>query len=121
MLCEICQKNEATIHIQEIVGGQKKSLHLCSSCAAAKQQSEGMEFGPFDLAGLLYKLSGNPAGKSSEPEAADSSSAQLVCPQCRWDENKMKKTGRLGCSNCYKVFAPVLDELLKNMHPQGVR
>ena len=28
MLCEICQKNEATIHIQEIVGGQKKSLHL---------------------------------------------------------------------------------------------
>ena len=26
MLCEICHKNEATIHIQEIIGGQKKSM-----------------------------------------------------------------------------------------------
>ena len=58
MLCEICKKNEATIHIQEIIGGQKKSMHLCSSCAAAKQQGEGLDLGPFNLAGLLYKLSG---------------------------------------------------------------
>ena len=62
MLCEICHKNEATIHIQEIIGGQKKSMHLCSSCAAAKQQGEGLGFDPFNLAGLLYKLSGNTTG-----------------------------------------------------------
>ena len=66
MLCEICNKNEATIHIQEIVGGKKKSLHLCSACAAAKQHGAGMDIGPFDLAGLLYKLSGAEGAEAPE-------------------------------------------------------
>ena len=122
MLCEICNKNEATIHIQEIVGGQKKSLHLCSSCAAAKQQSEGMEFGPFDLAGLLYKLAGNDTGKSdtspadNDEKSDDSAGGQLVCPQCGWTGRKVQSTGRLGCGNCYRVFASMLSDALKKMH-----
>ena len=114
MLCEICNKNEATIHIQEIVGGQKKSMHLCSSCAAAKQQSEGLDFGPFNLAGLLYKLSGNSSESAdSKPEKEKT---QLQCPQCGWDESKLHSTGRIGCSNCCKVFAPLLEDVLKNIH-----
>ena len=115
MLCDICQKNEATIHIQEIVGGQKKSMHLCSSCAAAKQQSAGLELGPFNLAGLLYKLSGNdPAGEKLSGN--NGNAEQLVCDVCSWDEQHLKATGKLGCENCYKVFAPILNEAIKNMH-----
>ena len=115
MLCEICHKNEATIHIQEIIGGQKKSMHLCSSCAAAKQQNDGLDFGPFNLAGLLYKLSGN---DSDSKKASDSrkNSEQLVCPVCSWDEQRLNASGKLGCENCYKVFAPLLNEAIKNMH-----
>ena len=114
MLCEICHKNEATIHIQEIVGGQKKSMHICSSCAAAKQQSEGLDFGPFNLAGLLYKLSGSaPAGDKS---GSTSSAGQLVCPVCSWDEQRLNSSGKLGCENCYKVFAPLLCDVIKNIH-----
>ena len=115
MLCEICQKNEATIHIQEIVGGRKKSMHLCSTCAAAKQQHDGVDFGPFNLAGLLYKLSGNaPAAEKSS--AGGKSSEQLVCPVCSWDEQRLNASGMLGCENCYKVFAPLLNDAIKNMH-----
>ena len=120
MLCEICNKNEATIHIQEIVGGQKKSMHLCSSCAAAKQQAGGLDFGPFNLAGLLYKLSGNDIGKADMPgdSGAENISGEpkLVCPVCAWDEKRLRATGKLGCENCYKVFAGLLTEALKNMH-----
>ena len=112
MLCDVCKKNEATIHIQEIVNNQKKSLHLCSSCAAAKQQAEGMDFGPFNLADLSYKLSG--AADSAAENSAGSS--QLVCPECNWDETRLKNSGRVGCENCYRVFAPILSEVIKNMH-----
>ncbi|MBE6368278.1 MAG: hypothetical protein E7052_10300 [Lentisphaerae bacterium] len=113
MLCEICHKNEATIHIQEIIGGQKKSMHLCSSCAAAKQQGEGLDFGPFNLAGLLYKLSGNVSENDLPGEDAGS---QLSCPVCSWDASQLQSCGRVGCSNCYKVFGSSLDDVLKNIH-----
>ncbi len=114
MLCEICNKNEATIHIQEIVGGKKKSMHLCSSCAAAKHGADGLDLGPFNLAGLLYKLSGSQADDSGAEN--DDDFAKLVCPECSWTGQKLKATGKLGCGNCYKVFAPLLSEVLKNMH-----
>ena len=116
MLCEICHKNEATIHIQEIVGGQKKSIHLCSSCAAAKQQGGGLEFGPFNLAGLLYNLSGNP-GESEQNNTDQTDKPDMpVCPVCAWDAQRLKATGKLGCENCYKVFAPLLNDVIKKMH-----
>lgn len=115
MLCDICHKNEASIHIQEIVNGQKKSIHLCSSCAAAKQESEGLDLGPFNLAGLLYKLSG------SAPDFKDETTQEnnveiLSCPVCNWDESQLRATGKLGCENCYKVFEELLSGALKNMH-----
>lgn len=119
MLCEICNKNEATIHIQEIVGGKKKSLHLCSTCAAAKQHGAGMDIGPFDLAGLLYKLSGAEGAEAPENAPEKEEKDELVCPVCAWDAEKLKKSGRLGCGNCYKVFASLLTEPLKKMHRGG--
>lgn len=115
MLCDICHKNEASIHIQEIVNGQKKSMHLCSSCAAAKQESEGLDLGPFNLAGLLYKLSGS--GPDIQDESAHGNETELLtCPVCQWDESRLRAAGKLGCENCYKVFDELLSGALKNMH-----
>ena len=122
MLCEICHKKEATIHIQEISGGQKKSMHLCSSCAAARQQG-GLDLGPFNLAGLLCKLSGKAEeSENLQPEdrLPEEKTEMLVCPQCSWSEKKLRESGMLGCANCYKVFAPVLGGALKSMH-RGAR
>ena len=115
MLCDICHKNEATIHIQEIVNGQKKSMHLCSSCAAAKQAGDNLDLGPFNLAGLLYQLAGSEqAGAPEKKDAGES--GQLVCPNCSWSEKQLRSTGRVGCENCYRVFESILSEAIKNMH-----
>ena len=38
LLCELCNKNEATIHITKIVNGVKKEANICSECAG---KSEG--------------------------------------------------------------------------------
>jgi protein-arginine kinase activator protein McsA len=40
MLCEMCHKREATVHIKEISGGQTKVWHLCEECAAKQAVGE---------------------------------------------------------------------------------
>jgi len=38
------------------------------------------------------------------------------CPVCRFTQTDFKKTGRLGCSDCYETFDEVLASLIKAMH-----
>ncbi len=120
MFCEICKKNQATIHIQEIVNTQKKVLHICAECAAKKTQDDPALKG-FNLAEMLYNLSGQlelPFGSLEDPSELDAEDSKvvLVCAICGWDSVKFRRTGRMGCGNCYSVFKEILDTALKNMH-----
>ena len=38
MYCQICEKNEATIHLTEINSGVRTEMHVCEYCA----QQEGI-------------------------------------------------------------------------------
>ncbi|WP_176014255.1 UvrB/UvrC motif-containing protein [Victivallis sp. Marseille-Q1083] len=120
MLCEICKHNEATIHIQEIVGGNKKTMHICSDCAAQKQSNGGLDFGGFNLAEMLYNLSAkftDPATGAKERREEDAAVEPAnACPNCGWDIVGLRKTGRLGCPVCYETFKEVIDEALTKMH-----
>ncbi len=122
MLCDNCHKSEATIHIQEVMDGKKKAIHLCAGCAAEKSQDSGV--GDFNIAQLLYNISENlnlPGitealkQKSAETQQQQSQQEQS-CPVCGWNSEKLRQTGRLGCQNCYKVFKQILDKALPNMH-----
>ena len=33
MICERCKKNEASIHLSEIIKDMKSEIHLCEACA----------------------------------------------------------------------------------------
>jgi protein arginine kinase activator len=44
----------------------------------------------------------------------------LKCPRCGFSQADFKKSGRLGCPDCYKTFAEGLSGLLKTMH-KGTR
>lgn len=122
MICKLCNKNPATIHIQEIVNGEKKTLHICAECAAKKAQDDPVLQG-FNLADMLYSLSGQEGeapeqgGKGAPQQEQDEPSAQVhVCPKCGWDDARFRKSGRLGCAQCYEVFSEVLAPALSNMH-----
>ncbi len=120
MLCDWCKKNEATIHIQEIVGSEKKSVHICGACAAEKAHDKsGMPLGPFNLAEMLYNLTAKHSAAGGEPrgEADDRESGKLSrCPRCAWSIDDLRKKGRLGCPFCYEYFKPILAGALANMH-----
>ncbi len=89
----------------EIVDGQMKKIDLCEECA--KEQGVTDPKG-FALADLLLGL-----GAASEME---SGSGELECPACGFAQADFKKSGRLGCSDCYATFAEPLVGMLKQMH-----
>ena len=40
----------------------------------------------------------------------------MECPTCGFSHADFKKSGRLGCSECYATFAEPLEGVLKQMH-----
>lgn len=123
MLCDICNINEATIHVQELKNGQKKTLNICSSCASEHSLTE-KEINGFNLAEVLYNISSQMMKNSGEgmgepsllnPDFSSDNITNLQC-QCGWDTVKFRETGRLGCPECYKTFATLLKDALKTMH-----
>ena len=58
-------------------------------------------------------------GASQEIEQS-AGGVELKCPRCGFTQADFKKSGRLGCPECYKTFAEGLEGLLKTMH-KGTR
>lgn len=120
MLCQICQKSEATVHVQELVGQTSQAIHVCQACAQAKGLGQADD-DALGLAALICKLA---AGAATAPEGAKpeagAAGAGLSCPVCGLEESDFRKTGRAGCAACYRVFGPLLADLLPHMH-RGVQ
>ncbi len=107
MLCDICNKNEATVHLTEIVNDQVTKLHLCEACAREKGAEMEEHFGLSDLLAGLADL-----GAGLEPETMET----IKCPNCGLTYQNFKKVGRLGCSECYEAFKKQLGAILKRIH-----
>ena len=106
MTCDLCSKNEATVHLTEIINEQTRELHLCEACAREKGTAAAEQFG---LAGLLAGLSdfSVKAGPKIEVDP---------CPECKLTYGDFRKSGRLGCGSCYENFSRLLSPLLKRVH-----
>jgi protein arginine kinase activator len=113
MLCTICKEKPATVHLTQIVGDKMQKLDLCEDCAKTKGINDPTSFGLADL-DLVLGL-----GASQQLEQA-AGGVELKCPRCGFTQADFKKSGRLGCPECYVTFAEGLKGLLKTMH-KGTR
>jgi protein arginine kinase activator len=107
MLCDICGKNPATVHLTEIIDEQMNELHLCEECARHKSAQMEQKFG---LSELLAGMA------SAEKPMVDKEAESLKCPSCNLSYADFKKIGRLGCGQCYTAFREFLGPLLKRIH-----
>lgn len=110
MLCDDCSSQDANIQVTLIVDGEMRTLDLCASCAAERGVSSETPAAP--LADFLAQLGGEPVSvPATDP-----------CPFCGIQVDEFRKTGRLGCSQCYAHFEPQLRGLLRRLHgsPQHV-
>ena len=113
MQCSICKEKPATVHLTQIVGEKMQKLDLCEDCAKAKGINDPTSFSLAD-ADVLFGL-----GASQEIEQAGGG-VEAKCPRCGFSQADFKKSGRLGCAECYHTFAEGLESLLKTMH-KGTR
>jgi protein arginine kinase activator len=106
MLCEVCKGEEATVHLTQIISGKMQKIDLCEKCAKEKGVADPAGF---SLADMLLGL-----GAADEMRAG--SSQEMICPTCGFTQPDFKKTGRLGCPQCYSTFNEGLVAILKDMH-----
>ena len=106
MLCQACQKNQATTHIKNIINGELTEKHLCPECAA--KQGYGNVFDHmFDIGSFM-------SGFMGEPSFALASEKR--CPNCGITLSQITKGGRVGCARCYDVFYDRLLPSIKRIH-----
>ena len=80
-------------------------VNLCEVCSKEKGVQDPTSFA---LADLLLGI-----GAAEEIEKG---APAKKCSVCGFSQADFKKTGRLGCSECYGTFAEGLGSLLKAMH-----
>ncbi len=111
MQCCVCKEKPATVHLTQIVGDKMQKLDLCEDCAKAKGINDPTSFAMADL------MLGLGASQELDPLLAG---VELKCSKCGFSQADFKKSGRLGCPECYSTFAEGLAGLLKTMH-KGTR
>jgi len=111
MVCDICGKKPATVHLTEIIDEQMNELHLCEECAHQKSAQMEQQFGLSDLLGGLAEFEKPHLGKEV---------VSLKCAKCGLAFSDFKKIGRLGCAECYKTFRKYLGPLLKRIHGSSI-
>ncbi len=111
MKCELCQEQEATIHLTQVVDGAVKKVHLCEACAS---QSGFDVHGPMSITDILLGLGHQDPTATAKPAAIKA--RDRSCPRCHLRRADFKKSGRLGCPDCYAAFADELEPLLRAMH-----
>jgi protein arginine kinase activator len=108
MLCDICRKNEATVHLTEVINGDVSELHMCESCAREKSASMHQNFGMADFLSGLADIPLDMVSKKSH--------INIKCPACGMTYDNFKKMGRFGCAKCYDAFKRALYPLFKKIH-----
>lgn len=102
MLCQSCEKKQATTHIKTIMNGELKEYRLCSDCA--KKYGYGSFLGDFGFD--LDKLFG------SFMEGIGAPKTRKRCQCCGSSFEDIARSGKVGCAECYDTF---YDELLPSV------
>ena len=114
MLCNKCKKNEATHFMEKNINGKVTKLALCSECAKDSDEFKYdpfEDFKPFNFFDSFFgfpKIAGETGKSLREPEKR--------CTLCASTFEDIVNAGRVGCAECYKVFANELRPTVRRIH-----
>jgi protein arginine kinase activator len=109
MQCEICKIKTATVHLTEIVDGQRTESHLCQACA----QKEGITIkNQLSLNELLSSL----IAAHQQADEQDAEGVDKSCPVCGMTMEMFQKNALLGCPQDYDIFAGSLQAIIEKAH-----
>ena len=116
MICQICNEKPASIQITIFVNGNQVTLHLCEDCAKRETANAAAQF---DLTGFINGLL-NIESKILNTSKENPQTNQVKCGVCGMTFEQFRKTGKLGCDECYETFGELLEPLIKRIHGRSV-
>ena len=121
MLCDECNEREATCVVTVMTGGEQIKRHLCSQCLGKIHGAIGQSLpGALGIgvglqaAGLLSSILSAITNVDKEDKKEDE--PDKICPRCRTTLHAFRKSGHLGCPECYQVFREELQPMLLQIH-----
>ena len=129
MLCEKCGTREAVVRFMEMINGKSVEHNLCAQCVqemGMEAMSMLMEQG-LDTSNPIGKLVTDMMGAASAamgvtPAAAGPSAPKvsddmqaITCPKCGTSYKEFVEKSRFGCSSCYDVFGPLMNDTVKSV------
>ncbi|HTS87861.1 MAG TPA: UvrB/UvrC motif-containing protein [Gemmatimonadales bacterium] len=113
MRCTQCHEREAVVFLTQIAQDQVVKLHLCERCAAEKGVETTASLGKTPVGTFLASMGKGLEATQALPAGIDPPEA---CPTCGATLSDFRESGRLGCAECYRTFAPALRDLLRRLH-----
>lgn len=107
MLCQHCKKHEATTHIKTMINGEYTEHMLCPECAHKLGYDNMFSDFSADFGGLLSGFFSN---------ALPAISGAAHCDFCGSTLNDIKRTGKVGCADCYDTFFSELLPTIRSIH-----
>jgi protein arginine kinase activator len=101
--CDKCDK-PATVHLTEIIDGEKIEKHLCEHCAAEEGITVKTDV---PISQLLEEFVLQSSGGKGD---------ELRCDVCGMTFGEFQNEALLGCPNDYEEFAEPLETILKRAH-----
>lgn len=98
MVCHICKKNQATVHLTEIVNHTVREMHICEECA--RDQQTKLSASPLE-----------PIAQSLIPSPVPDVPKEFMdrkCPVCGITLQQFRTKARFGCPNDYDFFQEVI-------------
>ena len=108
MLCERCNKNNATIQLVKDIDGNKEIIMLCDRCAI-EVMSSSLEDDNISLEDFLMDLN-NYIDCINEAIEDD----EIVCANCGTEYIDFAEHKLLGCEKCYESFRKKIEFLLNS-------
>ncbi len=99
MLCEDCGKNNADVVLTTVIDGESTTRRLCRECV--KKYKTG------DIQSLLAAILSSMSAKTVEND--------LSCPACGTTFSEFRRTGMLGCAECYQAFRGEIEPLMTRL------
>lgn len=112
MTCEQCGSADAAVLLKKVEGGEVREVHLCERCAAERGVSPAEELAKNPLGAFLAAMGSEPGADLS----LSSGAALSACPGCGATLQDFRRTGRLGCAQCWSTFEGPLRALVRRVH-----
>lgn len=111
MLCQKCKQNNASSHIHYVRNGVVRDMYLCDTCANELKKENSFDNDFFKMLSTLFNNNYDLQGETNKV---------LKCDCCNTTFSEIRRTGKIGCANCYKVFEGQLLPIISRIHSNNV-